>query len=346
MKLVTLSITLLCGLCLPLMAQTSETNARLEEALKQFPKADADKNGVLTLEEARAFQMKNRAKSAGKGQGRISEPDRNVAYKSVDERRLVLHVFEPENHKQDARVPAVVFFHGGGWKNGNPLQLADQCRYLAGRGMVAITAEYRLTTRPGIKINDCVEDAKSAMRWVRGHAAELGIDPSRIAAGGGSAGGHLAACTALVDTHDATTDDKSVSAKPDAMILFNPAMITAPDPRAEKQGFTPNKRKPEGDGKTDESPLAGRIRGEATAISPLAHAKKKQPPCIMFFGTEDRLLQPAEWFRDDSVAAGNRCRIITYEGQGHSFFNQEPYTGKTLEEVDRFLVGLGWLRAK
>ena len=130
------------------------------------------------------------------------------------------------------------------------------------------------------------------------------------------------------------------------MILFNPAMLTAPDQRVEREGFPPKKRKAEGDGKPDESPLAGRIRGEPAAISPLAHAKKKQPPCIMFFGTEDRLLQPAEWFRDDSVAVGNSCKIITYDGQGHSFFNREPYTGKTLAEVDRFLVGLGWLPTK
>jgi acetyl esterase/lipase len=185
-----------------------------------------------------------------------------------------------------------------------------------------------------VKIEDCVEDAKSAMRWVRGHAERLGIDPERIASGGGSAGGHLGACVQLVDGLDAATDDKGVSAKPNAMILFNPAMMTSPDPRMEKEGDDKEERG---------SRLAENIRGEPASISPLAFAKTQQPPCIMFFGTADFLLKPAEWFRDDSVAAGNSCKIVTYKDQGHSFFNRPPYTAKTLEEVDRFLVDLGWL---
>jgi acetyl esterase len=182
-----------------------------------------------------------------------------------------------------------------------------------------------------------VEDAKSAMRWVRGHAERLGIDPERIASGGGSAGGHLGACVQLVDTLDAETDDKGVSAKPNAMILFNPAMLTASDPRMEKDGDALKDRG---------SRLAGILRGEPAAISPLAFAKTEQPPCIMFFGTADALLKPAEWFRDDSVGAGNACKIVTYEDQGHSFFNRPPYTAQTLAQADKFLVGLGWLKAE
>jgi acetyl esterase/lipase len=63
-----------------------------------------------------------------------------------------------------------------------------------------------------------------------------------------------------------------------------------------------------------------------------------------FFGTDDLLLKPAECFKDDSVAAGNSCKIVTYKGQEHSFFNRQPYTEKTLKEADQFLVGLGWLK--
>ena len=75
----------------------------------------------------------------------------------------------------------------------------------------------------------CCADAKSALRYVRAHATELGIDPQRIAAAGGSAGGHLAAFTALVDGLDDPQDDLAVSCKPNALVLFNPVFNNGPD---------------------------------------------------------------------------------------------------------------------
>ncbi|QTN33863.1 alpha/beta hydrolase [Akkermansiaceae bacterium] len=340
MKKAFLPVVLLAGLCVSLGAQqTSENNARLQQALVKFPDADANKDGVLTLEEAKTFKarMGSGKEAPGAEEGKADAGGRVVPYKTVGKKKLSLHIYEPEGHKSSDKLPAVVFFHGGGWRKGSPSAFSKQCTHLARRGMVAISVEYRLTTQPGVTIEDCVEDAKSAMRWVRGHAEELGIDPDRIASGGGSAGGHLGACVQLVNTVDADTDDKSVSAKPDAMILFNPAMALAPDPRMEKDGDASKERG---------SRLAESLRGEPSAISPLTFAKTRQPPCIMFFGTADFLLKPAEWFRDDSVGAGNSCRIVTYKDQGHSFFNREPYTSKTLAEVDKFLTDLGWLKAQ
>ena len=97
----------------------------------------------------------------------------------------------------------MVFYFGGGWVRGNPAQFERQSEHLASRGMVGIRVEYRVMPKgdsgpPVI----CCQDAKSAMRWVRAHAAELGIDPERIAAAGGSAGGHLAAFVSLVEGLD------------------------------------------------------------------------------------------------------------------------------------------------
>ncbi len=339
MKSILLPVGVLCLLCVSLPGQTSANNERLKSALERYPKADANKDGVLTLDEAKAFKamMGAKGKAPKDEKAKVSGDDKTIVYKTAGGTELKLHIHEPAGHKADDKTPAVVFFHGGGWRNGDPSQFEDQCEYLSGRGMVAISAQYRLVSGADVKVEDCVEDAKSAMRWVRGHAEGLGIDPERIASGGGSAGGHLGACVQLVDTCDAETDDKKVSAKPNAMILFNPAMITAPDPRAEKE---------DSDLKDRGSRLTAIMRGEPAAISPLAYAKTKQPPCIMFFGTADDLLKPAEWFRDDSVAAGNSCKIVTYEDQGHSFFNRPPFTAKTLDEADKFLVGLGWLKEK
>jgi acetyl esterase/lipase len=332
-----LYVTLAMGLALTLPAQTSADTPRLKEVLKRFPEADADQDGVLTLAEAKAFKDKRtgqgdpqRAKSAGTPEG----GERHV-YKDVGGAKLPLYVYRPAGHKAAAKVPAIVFFFGGGWKSGSPSQFEPQCKALASRGMVAVTVEYRVASRYPVKVKDCVEDAKSAMRWVRGHAAELGVDPDRIAAGGGSAGGHLAASVAVIDDFNAATDDAEASAKPNAMVLFNPALALARDERlsdaylaritaggAERAGVQPER------------------------ISPLTYAATKQAPCIMFFGTADPLLEGAELYRKDSEKAGNDCRIVTYEGQGHGFFNRGRYFDLTLAEMDKFLVSLGWLAPK
>ena len=125
-------------------------------------------------------------------------PDAKVeVYKTIGDSRLNLYIFNPPESAPSARRAAIVFFFGGGWESGSPVQFAAQCRNIASLGMVAITADYRVLSRQHSTIVDSVRDAKSAIRYVRENAARLGIDPQRIAAGGGSAGGHLAAASGL-----------------------------------------------------------------------------------------------------------------------------------------------------
>ncbi|MCH2397777.1 MAG: alpha/beta hydrolase, partial [Pirellulales bacterium] len=106
-------------------------------------------------------------------------------YKSTDNARLHLHCFFPPNHRSSDKRPAIVFFFGGSWINGTPQQFVRHCRHLASRGMVGITAEYRVKSRHGTSPFECVQDGKSAIRWLRRQATQLGIDQERIAAGGG-----------------------------------------------------------------------------------------------------------------------------------------------------------------
>lgn len=321
---------LLGGFC---MAQTSKDSPRLREALERHPEADANKDGVLTLDEAKAFKSALEKADASSPQG----GERHI-YKQAGTTELPLYVYAPENHKPAVKSPAIVFFFGGGWSTGSPDQFEPQSKYLASRGMVAITVEYRVSSRHPVHIEDCIEDAKSAMRWVRANAAKLGVDPERIASAGGSAGGHLAASVAVMDGFDAKTDDLKISAKPNTMVLFNPAMALSADDRMSK---TYLERIEQG---------ARRTKVGKEKISPLVHASSKQPPCIMFFGTEDDLLEGAELYKKDSEKAGNICQLVTYEGQGHGFFNYGARGGKyydlTLAEMDKFLTGLGWLKAK
>jgi acetyl esterase/lipase len=259
-------------------------------------------------------------------------------YKTVGEVELPLYLHAPAGHKATARTPAIVFFFGGGWRAGSPGQFEQHCKHLAKRGMVAITVDYRVSSRHDVKVEDCIADARSAMRWVRGNAGKLGIDPGRIASGGGSAGGHLAAAVQLIDDFDADSEDEEVSASPDLMVLFNPALAVAADDRL-----------PAEYSRAISERLKGRSHGPLRGISPMTYAARKQPPCIMFFGTADNLLVGAEAFRKASADAGNDCVIVTYEGEGHGFFNHgkkdNKYYDLTVAEMDKFLTKHGFLPA-
>jgi acetyl esterase/lipase len=110
-------------------------------------------------------------------------------YKTVDDLDLRIWMFNPEGHSAEDKTPAMILFFAGGWNGGNPMQFNSQAQYFMKRGMVSILVDYRVKSRNGVQAKYCVEDAKSAVRWVRKNAARLGIDPDRIAVGGGSAGG-------------------------------------------------------------------------------------------------------------------------------------------------------------
>ena len=153
---------------------------------------------------------------------------RAETYKTVGQTNLQLYIFTPKDHAATNRRPAIVFFFGGGWTSGSPQQFEKQCQYFASRGMVAITADYRVASRQRAKPVQCVADARSAIRWVRKNAARLGVDPNRIVAAGGSAGGHLAGCIAVVPGLDEPGEDTSISAVPNAAVLFNPVLVLAP----------------------------------------------------------------------------------------------------------------------
>lgn len=268
-------------------------------------------------------------------------------YREVGDVKLNAWIFEPKGHQQKDRRPAIVFFFGGGWNGGTPGQFLPQCLHLAERGMVAITVDYRVKSRQGVLPQECVRDAKAAIRWVRTNAERLGVDPDRIASGGGSAGGHLAAAVALVPGFEDTEKDKAaVSSMPNAMVLFNPAVILAP---VEDQ--------PELLPADKAADISKRTDGHAQEISPYHFVRKDLPPCIIFHGTNDEAVPfpTVVAFQKAMTAAGNRCELKAYEGQPHGFFNPgrgqgEPraeatrYYYRTMRELDAFLESLDYLK--
>jgi acetyl esterase len=259
-------------------------------------------------------------------------------YKTVGDTKLNLYIYEPKGHKASDKTPAIVFFFGGGWTGGSPTQFENQCKYLAERGMVAITADYRVASRQQVKAVSCVADAKSAIRYVRQNAVKLGIDPDRLAAGGGSAGGHIAACTGVIKGFDEVGEDAKISSVPNALALFNPAVVLAP-----VEGLPVDEAKI--------TSLAGRMGVEPKQLSPYHNVASGAPPTIVFHGKADTTVpyQTAELFAKAMTAAGNKCQLVGYEGQAHGFFNHgrgnNEYYDKTVAELDKFLVGLGYLPA-
>jgi acetyl esterase/lipase len=259
-------------------------------------------------------------------------------YKRTGDVELRLWIFDPPDRPAGELRPAIVFFFGGGWKSGSPTQFEQQCRYFAAQGMVAITADYRVRERHGTTADKCVADAKSAIRWVRQNAPRLGIDPERIVAGGGSAGGHLAACTGVIPGLDEPGEPAQVSSVPNALALFNPALVLAP---VDGAAIADDRR----------ADIASRTGVDPQQISPIHHVRGGLPPTIIFHGEADVTvpLATAQLYAQRAIAAGNRCELVTYKGAGHGFFNHgrggtpgEHYVA-TVQRLHQFLYSLGYL---
>lgn len=243
-------------------------------------------------------------------------------YRRTPQGELSLHMSLPPAAARAERRPAIVFFFGGGWKSGSASQFLSQADYFASRGMVAACADYRIASIHGTTPDACVEDAKAAVRWLRDHAADFQIDPDRIVAAGGSAGGHLAACTALVPGFE--PQDAAVSSRPNALLLFNPALNI--DELVRQRRATP--------------PIPMEV---VEAITPNRFVAAGAPPAAIFFGTDDPLLAGADAYLAKAGPLGLRAELWIAEGQPHGFFNRSPWIQVTARKADEFLASLGYL---
>lgn len=252
-------------------------------------------------------------------------------YKSIDGNDLRLHVFQPKAPANGAKQAAIVFFFGGGWMAGTVEQFVPQARYLATRGMVAIVADYRVLCRQNSTPFDSVIDGMDAIRYIRSHAGDWNIDPNRIAASGGSAGGHVALSTAVLPYRQPSTS--AVSFRPNALVLFNPAIdLMSPSISQFISQY-------HGDD----------IESRISEISPFQHQPSTLPTLIMN-GEEDTmtLLAIAKDYCGHATDIGYSCTVIGYPKASHGFFNPEVENGRwfgpTLQEMDKFLTSIGYLK--
>jgi acetyl esterase/lipase len=219
------------------------------------------------------------------------------AYKTVNGYSLDAHIFIPKELKQDELLPAMIIFHGGSWYEGKP-----DWEFGYDDKLVNVCIEYRTRYRYNSKIFEEVSDAKSAIRWLRMHAKEFHIDPHKIIATGNSAGAHLALCTAMADTLDEPNENKTVSSKPDALVL-NSAGYDATYFFTESQ------------------------KNAISKISPIHLIKENLPPMLIFHGTKDTdtPYQDAVNFVQKMKEKGNLVRIQPIEGSGHWIWANDKY---------------------
>lgn len=252
-------------------------------------------------------------------------------YKTIDTTKLSMVIYYPDNFNPKDLHPAIVFFFSGSWIKANVDQFKTQAEYFASRGMVAVLADYRVRSRNNTTPFDAAKDAKSAVRYLRENAKQMGIDINKIVAAGGSAGGHLAAVTGNIIGLEEPNENLAVSSKPNALALFNPVFDNGPT----GYGFK-------------------RVGGEEhyREISPLHNIRKDAPPTIVFLGTEDVLIPvaTAETYKKKMEEVGSRCELYLYKGEKHGFFN---YRGKNkdntvyndiLKKTDHFLVSLKYIQ--
>jgi acetyl esterase len=254
--------------------------------------------------------VKESYKLSGKNLEALAE---KVLYKNTPQEDMFLYILRPLVKTKKA-LPAIVYFTGGGWVNGNVQGQIPNPAWFRDQGIIGIEADYRVKSRHGTTPIECIQDAKSAIRFVRANAKKLGIDPNRIIAAGGSAGGHLAACTFL-DGGDAPGEDLKISSKPNGLVLHNPVL---------GEGF--------GKDFFDAHP----------EFSPINQVKKGWPPTILSNGTIDKTTPylSAEKFTRLMNEAGNVCELITVKDAGHScdWPVNNPYFLPTIQRMTEFLI--------
>lgn len=245
------------------------------------------------------------------------------SYKAIAEGdSLTLHVFEDRKLKTASVKPAIVFFFGGGWSYGTPLQFYRECSYYASKGYVAIAVDYRINFLHHTTPFHSFDDAKDAIRWIKKHAQELHVDSTRIVAAGASAGGQLAAALGTVSN---ISEGDTESYIPDLLLLYYPVIDNSP------QGYGPKL-----------------MKDNYQKISPLHNINSKTPPTLLLVGTKDQYVpvETCEAYKAKMDSLGIDCELHLFEDLGHPLFlYREPLTSVFYEirkYTDAFLQKHGY----
>jgi len=252
-------------------------------------------------------------------------------FKKAENVELRLHVVKPKDWKPSDKRACLVTFFGGGWSSGTPAKSITYAKWAAKYGLVGIAPDYRTRKRFDAKPEDCVADGRAAVRWIQDHAAELGVDLVKIVVQGSSAGGHVAAWTAIQDpVTPETASDPVPNPAPAGLILLWPVTDTGTN------GYGGPKRFNNDEARANNLSVTGRM-------------PVKMPPTLVFHGTADKTVkfENSQAFTDKMKANGNLCELIEFLDAPHSPQSiKEGEKGKIVkakieEESLKFLEKLG-----
>jgi len=244
---------------------------------------------------------------------------------------LRLHVVKPKDWKSSDKRACLVTFFGGGWTSGTPARSITYAKWAAKNGLVGVAPDYRTRKRFDAKPEDCVADGRAAVRWIQDHATELGVDPAKIVVQGSSAGGHVAAWTAIPDpVTSETASDPVPNPAPMGLILLWPVTDTGTN------GYGGPKRFNNDEARANNLSVTGRMPA-------------KMPPTLVFHGTADKTVkfENSQAFTDKMKANGNSCELVVFPDAPHSpQSSKEGEKGKIVkakieEESLKFLEKLG-----
>lgn len=261
----------------------------------------------------------------------------NIAYREGNE-AWKLDLAMP-SEPGDGPRPALVFIHGGGWRNGDKRAAGflNPTLSYAAKGYVCITVNYRLLNNGSAGIDDgstgidnCVEDVKNAVRWLRANADKYNVDPDRIGATGNSAGAHLSAMLGLCPQDAGLEGDgpyQDFSSAVQAVVASaTPTSFLIPMSERAKERFEREARDP------DVARNALRKK-----ISPVTYVSAEVPPMLLFHEESDRTVgvyQPDTFVQALRKAGANDVNYVLFgDGTGHGTFRANIGVTEAMREA-------------
>ena len=260
------------------------------------------------------------------------EVRRDLVYARYGSRAMHLDLYLPK--QRTGLSPAVVYIHGGGWSGGNRRAFSRQAAHKATLGFAGACIEYRLSGEA--KFPAALYDSKAAVRWVRANAKAYGIDPERIGAAGGSAGGHLVAMlgtTHAIKEFEGDGGSPGVSSRVRAVAAFNPAVDLVSFGKRAGGNATNAVFQFLGATYADKP----KLWAQAT---PLTHVSKQSAVFLFLHGNSDSTVpyQQSLDMLNELKSAGVKAEIFTAEGAAHGFFNRPPWFESTLNRMQEFFL--------
>jgi len=241
--------------------------------------------------------------------------------------RQKLDIYLPNTAKAGDKLPLVIWIHGGGWRKGNKMSVARQL-FLLENGFALASINYRLSHNAQFPAQ--IHDCKAAIRYLKKHASEYGIDENRIGVWGASAGGHLVALVGTsgdVPKLEGDLGETGVSSKVNAVCDFY-----GPTDFSKLTDRPPNPNLNTTDPRMQTIPrlLGGLITEKkqlARLASPVTHVTKNDPPFLIMHGDKDPLvpLQQSILFHEKLQQTGVASELIIVPDAGHGFFKDFGY---------------------